>query len=108
MNPFDRQTEILNDLLQIVHDEADENYEKLNCLFALDSKEGWSEVKFSFFTNGVQSSKAISESFTWKIHSLLEELNTLMKDHTGGQWTSFDLTFDAGGEAHTKFHYPDK
>jgi hypothetical protein len=30
-----------------------------------------------------------------------------MKAHTGGEWTSFTLTLDANGKAHTKFHYPD-
>lgn len=36
---------------------------------------------------------------------LAEELHTLMKAYKGGAWTSFILTLDADGKAHTKFHY---
>lgn len=38
---------------------------------------------------------------------LAEELHTLMKAHTGGEWSSLTLTLDTEGKAHTKFYYPD-
>jgi Protein of unknown function, DUF600 len=107
VNPFERQTEILNHLVQIMHDESDKNYEKSTCYFELNIIEGWSETRFSFTQRGLEISRPISEEFTWEIHSLLEELHAAMKAHTGGEWKSFTLTLDKGGKAHTKFYYPE-
>jgi Protein of unknown function, DUF600 len=107
MNPFERQTEILNYLVQIMHDEADGDYEKLTCRFEINLEEEWSETKFVFQRNGLEVSKGISEKYTWDIHNALEELHIAMREHTGGEWTSFTLTLDKDGKAHTKFHYPE-
>ena len=108
MNPFERQTEILNNLVQIMHDEASDKYQKMNCRFEINLEEGWSETKFSFIENDVEISKAISENYTWAIHDMLQELHIAMKEHTGGKWDYFTLSLEKDGRAHTKFHYPEK
>ena len=38
---------------------------------------------------------------------LIPKLHSMMKSHTGGEWTSFTLTLNKDGKAHTKFHYPE-
>jgi Protein of unknown function, DUF600 len=107
MNPFQRQTEILNLLVQAMHDSADSNYEKLECTFSFSNLGKRCKSEFSFTKGGKEISEFLREKDGISEYSLLEELHTIMKAHTGGEWDSFTLTLDADGKAHTKFHYPD-
>jgi Protein of unknown function, DUF600 len=107
MNPFERQTQILSDLGQAMHDSADQNYEKIECIFTFNSSGNWSKAEFSYTKDGKEISEFLKKKDGVSEYSLLEELHTIMKNHTGGEWDSFTLTLDADGKAHTKFHYPD-
>jgi Protein of unknown function, DUF600 len=107
MSPFEKQTEILNSLLQMMHNSADANYQELSCKFAFNKTGMWCETRFSYSKNGIKISASLKEKDGISKYSLLEELHTIMKNHTGGEWDSFTLTLDADGKAHTKFHYPD-
>lgn len=107
MNPLERQTEILNILLQMMHSSADSNYQELLCKFSFNKAGMCCGSEFYYYNNGEKISEFLREKEGMSEYSLLEELHTIMKEHTGGEWDSFTLTLDANGKAHTKFHYPD-
>jgi Protein of unknown function, DUF600 len=107
MNPFERQTELLNELIQMMHNSAGANYQDMTCKFTFNTKELWCETEFYYSKNGKKISEFLKEMNGISKYSLLEELHTIMENHTGGKWDSFTLTLDADGKAHTKFHYPD-
>ena len=107
MYSIERQTEILNQLAQVIHDDADEGYN-----FALGEFEYLPDYKtisnyFLFKKDSVEINRPFSDAAVTKNLDLCEELRSLMKEHTGGEWMSFTLTLDADGEAKAKFHYPE-
>ena len=107
MLSIERQTEILNQLAQVLHDDADEGYS-----FAIGEFEYLPEYEtisnyFLFEKDNVKVNRPFSDGAVTKNLDLCEELRALMKTHTGGEWTSFTLTLDKDGKAHTKFHYPE-
>ena len=107
MDPFNKQTKILEILCQIMYDSTPEIHNESVCCFVLNLKGGWSETEFKYRVNGEYLSGLLNEEKPLQVHFLLEELHALMKAHTGGEWASFTLTLDAQGQAHVKFHYPE-
>jgi hypothetical protein len=109
VNKLEEQTNVLEKIAQIVHLNAVDGYDKACCIFDISfSQDGSSSVgeAFSFQKNGTRFSEFLR--YTDKeIPSLVRALHTMMKAHTGGEWTSFTLTLDQDGKAHTKFHYPE-
>ena len=105
MDILSKQTEILESLCQNLHNDADTNYEYASYTFTYLPDFDTLESYFEFQRDGEKfntATKNASENYF-----LAKELRQLMKAHTGGEWTSFTLTLDANGKAHTKFHYPD-
>lgn len=107
MNSIERQTEILSQLSQILHDDADEGYN-----FAIGEFDYLPEYEtisnyFLFEKDSVKVNRPFSDDAVTKNLDLCEELRALMKEHTGGEWKSFTLTIDADGKAKAKFHYPE-
>jgi hypothetical protein len=107
MNPFDRQTEILNELAQNLHSDADCDYETALYEFTYIPDYKTIENYFEFHRNSQKINRGSSDQFSWNNYLLAKELREIMKAHTGGEWNSFTLTLDADGKAHTKFHYPE-
>lgn len=105
MNKFDRQTEILNQLAQNLHSDAEYNYSVAKYEFTYLQEYKTIENYFEFYNNGQKINRGSSDEFSWNNYILAKELREIMKAHTGGEWTSFTLTLDAEGKAHTKFHY---
>ena len=107
MNPFESQTDILNELAQIIHNEVNSDYEAVTCEYNFISRYNTISSSFRFVKNGEQYNKEMSPGVPTRNAELAFELRALMKAHTGGEWTSFTLTLDKDGKAHTKFHYPE-
>lgn len=107
MNPFDRQTEILNALAQNLHSDADCNYETATYEFTYSPEYKTIKSYFEFYRNNEKINRGESDEFSWNNYLLAKELREAMKAHTGGEWISFTLTLDKEGKAHTKFHYPE-
>ena len=108
MDPLAYQTEILEKLAQIIHDEADHDYQNIICDFEYNFSEGWSESEYRYWKNGEEIRKGISVENSCRSGDLLADLHAAMKAHTGGDWKSFTLTLGGDGRAHTKFRYPEK
>ena len=108
MKPIDKQVSLLNDITQIVHDEADQNYEKLECNFkVLGEEDEMTAIVTSFFMQAdMKVNNTISGINLFKIVDLVTDLHKLMKAHTGGEWTAFTLFIEEDGSVRTKFEYP--
>ena len=103
------QINILNEISQLLHNEANCQYEGLNCIFEIeDAQEETMDTTFKYTLGGVSKNVGISDSAIWSLLDLVLELHALMKAHTGGSWTKFTLSLDKAGKATTKFEYPDK
>ncbi len=105
MSLLEKQTLILGELCQILHEEADEGYDFAECEYIAEYETISSQ--FNFMKNGEIIRRHMSLGIPGKNRDLCEELRSLMKEHTGGEWTSFTLTLDADGNATTKFVYPE-
>ncbi|MYN15939.1 hypothetical protein GTP81_04170 [Rugamonas sp. FT107W] len=103
---IEKQTNILNRLVQIMHDSARGQYDGMSCEFEYESYEnGWSvNSKYEFFRNGKSISELLDDPKD-EASNFVHELHELMKTHTGGDWKSFVLNVDVAGKAHIKFSY---
>jgi hypothetical protein len=108
MDPLSKQTEIMEKIAQILHDEADYRYERVVGEFDFGGGyEGSAAVTIHILKEGKNLNPGISDKNIFEVNDLAVELRSSMKAHTGGEWISFTLTLDADGKAHTKFHYPE-
>ncbi|OUY05878.1 immunity protein YezG family protein [Acinetobacter populi] len=107
-NLVEKQTEILNSLLQIMDSSVNGEYQSLQCTFDYYRAEDDNSVSIGekFFYKKDDELK--SEFLIYKnkaVPELVKELHTVMENHTGGNWKEFTLTLDENGKAHTKFIY---
>lgn len=107
MNQFEIQTDILNKLCQIIHDEANFEYDFAICEYEYFPEYDTISTSFKTIKDGNEKYIEMSVGAPSRNAELAFELRYLMKAHTGGEWTSFTLTLDKDGKAHTKFHYPE-
>ncbi|MEB6478667.1 hypothetical protein [Acinetobacter vivianii] len=110
-NSIQEQTEILNQLLQIMHNSISEEYDTLECVFDYykDPDDGSVSVgeKFSYRANGeCKSEYLVYDGLV--VSTLVNKLHGLMVDHTDSNWKEFILSLDENGRAHTKFIYDEK
>jgi hypothetical protein len=109
MNPLYKQTEIMEKIAQILHEEADYKYEKVTGNFNFSGGyRGSAAITIHITREGKDLNPGISDNNIFEANNLAVELRAAMKAHTDGEWDSFTLTLDADGKAHTKFHYPEK
>jgi len=109
MLQIQKQTAILEKISQIMHEEAERDYEKASCDFESfgEGDEETAITTFSYTANGQAINTGLSDKNIFEAVDSAVKLRTLMKAHTGGEWTSFTLTLDADGQAKTKFVYPE-
>ena len=104
------QTEILNEIANIMILGAPENCEEIKCVF--EYRYGYDDgsygvgKQFEYLQNNERDYVILFDP-KYRITELVPKLHALMKAQTGGEWTSFTLTLDKDGKAHTKFHYPE-
>ena len=103
------QTKLLNSIANFLYNEVDDSYDSLSCEFTIfgEGATKTASSSIAIFRAGHEESRGFSDMALLEVTDVVVELHTLMKAHTGGEWTSFTLTLDANGKAHTKFHYPD-
>ncbi|GJI97213.1 hypothetical protein RugamoR57_39310 [Duganella caerulea] len=103
---IEKQTKILNRLVQIMHDSARGPYDGMSCEFKYESYEnGWSvDSKYEFLREGKSVSELLDDPED-EASNFVHELHELMKVHTGGDWKSFVLNVDATGKANIQFSY---
>lgn len=104
---IEEQTKILNSLLSIMIESIGNAYDSCSCQFEYDYgyEDGSSSTgaELSYIHNLENHSIGIKSMGT--IDSLIRELHSIMKRHTGGNWKKFILSLDETGKAHTKFIY---
>ncbi len=103
---IEKQTNILNRIVQMMHDSARGSYDSMSCDFEYEAYEnGWSvNSKFEFIRDNTSISELLDDPMD-ETSNLVHELHELMKTHTGGDWKGFVLNVDAAGKAHIKFSY---
>jgi len=105
---INQQTEILNSLLQIMHDSVSTSYDSLECVFDYykDSDDGSLSIgsKFAYIDKD-NVNYALLNDPDYRVNELIIKLHDLMVAHTGGNWKEFTLSLDEHGKAHTKFIY---
>ena len=103
---IEKQVELLNELVQVMHNCAAEGYEEMTCLFRINNPDGsWSiDTEFSFVRNGEDVSAFLRDPKNRMILNV-RELHSLMKTQTGGSWNAFELSVGPGGKAKTRFIY---
>ena len=110
MKPIARQVEILNTLAQLIHLSAKDEYKEAGCVFDYDYdyEDESSSVGGSFWYVDRCNNEKVSASLEdpdFETMDLIPELHLIMKEQTGGEWTSFTLILDENGEANSKFKY---
>lgn len=105
---MEKQIEILNQLTNIISDEANKDYDSVTYKGIINVEEGWLDSGFSFIRNGQKVSTALSEKGEDNIFALVFRLHQEMKTHTGGEWMAFTLTIAEDGKVKTHFEYPEK
>jgi hypothetical protein len=102
-----QQTKLLEDLANLLYNSYDGEYETISCECNSMPDFQTFGITLSIRSSGVDRYVMPPEGMASKSIDSIEKLHDLMKAHTGREWTSFTLTLDANGKAHTKFHYPD-
>lgn len=105
MNPFDKQTDLLTRLAQLMVDQVDEPFDALVCEYECLERYGTISSSLKLVKDGAETYPDTSPGFAMENLEVCQELRSAMIAHTGGKWTSFTLTLDADLKAHTKFHY---
>ncbi|KRG69715.1 hypothetical protein ABB27_05450 [Stenotrophomonas terrae] len=101
-----RQIELLNKIVGVMHASAGAGYSGMECEFDHETYEGgWSVGSNYCYIMGANRISGRLDDPEDTLSDFVHELHELMKVHTGGDWTSFLLTVDAGGKAATKFYY---
>lgn len=104
MNEFERQTEILTKLSQIMLDQVNGPYEYIACEYEHVKRYGTVSSTLSVIFEGAQTFPDTALGFATENLELCMKLRGLMKD-AGAEWTSFTISLDASGKANTKFKY---
>jgi hypothetical protein len=110
MTSLIEQTDVLNEIVNIMMLSAPENCQQIKCEFEYrcgnDDGHFGIGTQFEYIHNNKKSFVLLSDP-DYRTTDLVAKLHSMMKAHTGGEWTSFTLTLDQDGKAHTKFHYPE-
>lgn len=108
---INQKTEILNSLLQIMHDSVSTSYDSLECVFDYykDSDDGSLSIgsKFSYIDKD-NVNYALLNDPDYRVNELIIKLHDLMVAHTGGSWKEFVLSMNENGRAYTKFIYDEE
>lgn len=100
-------TEQLDNIVQIMHDEAGGAYDSLFLRLTHNREEGWSEVYYHVVQGEVAESKYLSTQANGAVVQLGSELHEAMLPQTGKGWEGFTIDVPAGGQAKVKFNYPE-
>ncbi|MES3153754.1 hypothetical protein [Sphingomonas faeni] len=105
MNPIEKQAEIMTELAQLMLDQVEGPYEFITCEYEYVERYSTVSSSLSVIQHGTQKYPDTAAGYAIDNAELCTKLRGLMKCHTGGEWTSFTLSLDAGGKAKTKFYY---
>lgn len=107
MTFLEKQGHLLEQLANMLYNSFDGDFDILKAEYEVLSAFGTISTSLSYVKDGKEQYFEAPLGVASQNLDLCSDLRVLMKAHTGGEWTSFTLTLDANGKAHTKFHYPD-
>jgi Protein of unknown function, DUF600 len=97
------QNKILNDILFLISDDIEQNYENFEFHGVVDDES--TECTLFIYSNGQKSNPALSGLATVNVSDACMELNKMMEAQQGKPWTSFTMTYQNGGKAEVKYNY---
>jgi Protein of unknown function, DUF600 len=107
MSLIEDKIEILSDFSQIIYSESPENCEYYMLTVTHQIKYDTFSFYFEFSKLEIVTNIGLSSESVSRSYDLAKRLYDLSAKESGGEWTSFTLTLDKDGKAHTKFHYPE-
>lgn len=102
------QTNLLNKLTGILSSSFSDKFDKLKAEYEYLERYKTISTSYSYIYNEKEIYFDAPQGAASKNLDFCEELRSLMKENTGGEWISFTLTLDAEGKAITKFNYPEE
>lgn len=101
------QTELLSKLANLLSNSFRGNFTHLESEYKYLEKYNTISTSYNYIDNNKKNYFKAPPGIATDNFYICMELRALMKEHTGGEWTSFTLTLDADGRANTKFNYPE-
>jgi len=103
-----RQFEILDEIVQIVFDSCEEEFDEISFEVEVNVEEHWINMTLCQIVKGEKDFPPTSVSDSDDIANLSFELHKAMKVHTGGDLKKYTLNIDGEGVASTNFEYRDQ
>ena len=98
------QIKILNSIHNILLD-TPKKIDNLRMVYRFNREENWDGIDICATVDGKKETRLHSTSAIRNIMLLCENLNNIMRKHTGGDWQKFVLTIDEDREVQTEFSY---
>lgn len=98
------QIKILNNIHNILLD-TPKKIDNLRMVYRFNREENWDGIDICATVDGKKETRLHSTSTIRNIMLLCENLNNIMRKHTGGDWQKFVLTIDEDREVQTEFSY---
>ena len=98
------QIKILNSIYNILLD-TPKKIDNLRMVYRFNREENWDGIDICATVDGKKETRLHSTSTIRNIMLLCENLNNIMRKHTGGDWQKFVLTIDEDREVQTEFSY---
>jgi hypothetical protein len=104
VNPIAEQQALLQEVAEVISEEADPGYASIRCTFGVYPTSF--RTAFSFVDNdGDVVSRGMSRDGKDRAKIALRQLQAAMKAHTGGEWNELLATIDEAGEFTARFSH---
>ena len=98
------QIKILNSIHNILLD-TPKKIDNLRMVYRFNREENWDGIDICATVDGKKETRLHSTSAIRNIMLLCENLNNIMRKHTGGDWRKFILIINENQEVKTEFIY---
>ncbi len=108
MNQIDGQREALDKIYDLLLCSVDDDFVTAECVIAYRRFDGGGaaiQSNASFFANGETKHVLLKYPDRQILDEVVPKLHSMMKDHTGGEWTGLKLKINQDGTVTTKFDY---
>ncbi|HEL4807184.1 TPA: hypothetical protein UN084_002729 [Stenotrophomonas maltophilia] len=108
MNYLERQVEIIGLLFRAMDGSAEEGYSSAACRFRYLPEDDGSlgvDSSFRYSIEGVSVSALLNDMGDKSCVELVCDLHDVMRMHTGGNWTEFDIVVNSDKTVTAQFFY---
>ena len=98
------QIQILNSICNILLN-TPKKIDNLRMIYRFNREENWDGIDICATVDRKKETRLHPTDTIRNIMLLCENLNSIMREHTGGDWQKFVLTIDENREVQTEFSY---